>query len=298
MWLGRQLDDSFPYLRQYGANIALIVLTLVNLISYADSYIASSVKQLIIDDLHISDFQSSLPSTGIIIVYSVFSLIFGVFADKSFFDRRFILCFAIFFWSIATSAAGLANDLVALVLLRSLIGVGQAAYSTISAPMLTDFFPVRERNVMFGIFYLAIPVGGAVGYGVGAVLGELYGWRIAFLAMGVPGLILSFLVPSLNNPMKGINDVNLLQAGIDVSNDSSVNSAVRCQDLLSTLKQNYTEIMEIMSNKYFVIATAGLSVSNFAISGLAEWYVTFLYRYDDLSIAYSGILAGGNLSLN
>jgi len=297
MWFGRQLDDSFPYLRQYGANIALIVLTLVNLISYADSYIASSVKQLIIDDLHISDFQSSLPSTGIIIVYSVFSLIFGVFADKSFFDRRIILCFAILSWSIATSAAGLANDLVALVLLRSLIGVGQAAYATISIPMLTDFFPVRERNVMFGIFYLSIPVGGAVGYGVGAVLGELYGWRIAFLAMGVPGLILSFLVLSLNNPMKGINDVNLLQAGIDASNDSSINSAVsslRCQDLFATLKQNYTEIMEIMSNKYFVIATAGLSVSNFAISGLAEWYATFLYRYDDLSIAYSGILAGGN----
>jgi MFS family permease len=207
---------------------------------------------------------------------------------------------AIFFWSIATSAAGLANDLVALVLLRSLIGVGQAAFSTISPPMLTDFYPVRDRNVMFGIFYLAIPVGGAVGYGVGAVLGELYGWRIAFLAMGVPGLILSFLVPSLNNPMKGINDVNLLQVGIDASNDSSINSAVsplRSLELLATMKQNYSEIMEIISNKYFVIATAGLSVSDFAISGLAEWYATYLHRYDDLSIAYSGLLAGGNLQL-
>jgi MFS family permease len=173
--LGRQLDGSFPFLRQYGANTALIVLTLVYFINYSDIYVASSVKQLIIDDLHISDFQSSLPSTGIIIVYSVFCLIFGVFADKSILDRRIILSFAIFFWSIATSAAGLANDLVALVLLRSLVGVGQAAYSTISTPMLTDFFPVSERNVMFGIYYLASPVGGAVGYGVGAVLGELYG---------------------------------------------------------------------------------------------------------------------------
>jgi hypothetical protein len=115
--------------------------------------------------------------------------------------------------------------------------------------------------------------------------------------MGVPGLILSLVVPSLNNPMKGINDVSLLQAGTDASNDSSMNSAIsplRCQDLYAILKQNYTEIMEIMSNKYFVIATAGLSVSDFAISGLAEWYSTYLYRYDDLSIAYTGLLAGGN----
>ena len=125
---GRKLDDKYPNERQYGAKYALYVLTIINLLNFADRYVPSAVKQLIIDDLHLTDFQSSLPNTGMIVVYMVFAVIFSYFADKKLFDRRTILCFAVIFWSIATSLAGLSTNLVSLILLRSLVGVGKFCY--------------------------------------------------------------------------------------------------------------------------------------------------------------------------
>jgi MFS family permease len=110
------------------------------------------------------------------------------------------------FWSLATSLAGLAENLVQLVALRSLVGVGEAAYTTITPAVLSDFYPYKERNIVFGIYYLAIPIGGALGFAVGAVLGSAYGWRTAFLACGAPGLIIALMVLTIDNPPRGIND--------------------------------------------------------------------------------------------
>jgi len=139
--LGRKLDGRFPMIRQYGANHALIVLSLINLANYADRYVPASVKELIIEDLHITDFESSLPSTGMVVVYMIFGIIFGGLSDSQVFDRRVILCLAVAFWSLVTALAGLSQSLLALILIRSLVGVGEAAYGTIAPPMLTDFYP-------------------------------------------------------------------------------------------------------------------------------------------------------------
>ena len=149
-FLGETLDGSFPNVRQYGANNALIVLSTINLLNYADRYVPSAVKELIIQDLNITDFESSLPSTAMVVVFMVFAVIFGTIADRQILDRRVLLCMAIMFWSAVTALAGLANDIVALVLIRSLVGIGEAAYGTIAPPMLTDFFPSHERNIVFG----------------------------------------------------------------------------------------------------------------------------------------------------
>jgi MFS family permease len=163
-------------MRQPGSRTALLTLTAINLLNFADRYVPSAVKSLIQDDLHLSDFQTSLPSTGMVIVYTIFAIIFGMISDKHYFDRRIILCGAIICWSLATSLAGLATNLTQLVIVRSLVGIGEAAYGTIAPPMLSDFYPVNERNIMYGIYYLAVPVGGALGFIIGAGVGSTYGY--------------------------------------------------------------------------------------------------------------------------
>jgi hypothetical protein len=76
--MGMKLDDKYPNERQYGARQGLIVLACINLLNFADRYVPSAVKQLIIDDLHLSDFDSSLPNTGMIVVYMIFAMIFVI----------------------------------------------------------------------------------------------------------------------------------------------------------------------------------------------------------------------------
>ena len=129
--VGRTLDDEFPYTRQYGAQAALRMVSAINMLNFADRYIPLAVKPLFQEELNLNDFESSLPTTGMILVYMIFAIIFGTLNDKQLMDRRFLLAIGIIIWSVATSMAGLATNLVQLVLLRSLVGVGEACYGTI-----------------------------------------------------------------------------------------------------------------------------------------------------------------------
>jgi MFS family permease len=218
---------EYPGQRQDGARFGLLVLTAVNMLNYADRYVPSAgppflpsiilliiscimiyftVKELIKDDLDLSDVETTYPTTGMIFLYMIFAVVFGWIGDRRLADRRYILAGAILFWSLATALAGLAQNLAQLVILRSLVGVGEAAYSTIAPPMLSDFYPHKDRNIAFGIYYLAIPVGGALGFAIGSLLGGAFGWRVAFLGVGMPGILMSVLILLVNDPSCGIND--------------------------------------------------------------------------------------------
>jgi MFS family permease len=106
-----------------------------------------------------------------VVVYMFFAMYFGTLNDRNTVDRRVILCVAIIMWSLATALAGAAGGIVSLVIIRSLVGVGEAAYGTIAAPLLSDYYPKSERNLVFSFFYVAIPIGAALGFAIGAGVG-------------------------------------------------------------------------------------------------------------------------------
>eukprot|EP01035_Chromulina_nebulosa_P021410 gene21410-27735_t len=219
--MGLKLSDKFPNTRQL-------------------------VKQLIIDDLRLTDFQSSLPNTAL---------------------------------------AGLATNLTSLILLRSLVGVGEAAY------------------------------GGALGYAIGAVIGSAFSWRIAFIVCGGPGIIAAITTLTINDPVRGINDIadNSEKSLIDNEDNTTENPIINKSfsnpfDVPPTTTSNnnnlsnkstyqqfkvvYDEMIQILSNKHFMLATAGLISNNFALGGLAEWLATYLLRYDNVSIDAAGLVVG------
>ena len=149
---GRTLPRDSPNGRQEGARRALLILTAINLLNLADRYVPASVKELIKEDLDLTDTETALPTTGMVVVYMVSAVFFGVLNDRELVDRRVILAGGVAFWSLATALAGMSTNLTQLVLLRSLVGVGEAAYGTIAPPLISDFFPPAERNVAFGFF--------------------------------------------------------------------------------------------------------------------------------------------------
>ena len=149
---GRTLPRDSPNGRQEGARRALLILTAINLLNFADRYVPASVKEPIKEDLDLTDTETALPTTGMVVVYMVSAVFFGVLNDRELVDRRVILAGGVAFWSLATALAGMSTNLTQLVLLRSLVGVGEAAYGTIAPPLISDFFPPAERNVAFGFF--------------------------------------------------------------------------------------------------------------------------------------------------
>ena len=283
--------------RMEGARFALFVLTAINLLNYMDRYVPSSVKELIKEDLHLTDAETAYPLTGMILVYMIVSPIFGHIADKQLADRRLILCLSIAFWSIATAAAGLANDLWSLVILRSLVGVGEAAYVVIATPMLADMFPPQERNIVLGIFYMAIPVGAALGFLLGGTLGSLLSWRYAFLICGIPGLFVSFSTLYLKDPGMGANDKHItfhsprtLRNEVKQSSSSFTPRDTDSQE--TVVRTAWTDYKEILSNVCFLLCLAGITANCFAAGALADWLPTFFARYHGYSLSSAGLVCG------
>jgi len=283
---GKRLSGKHKQQRQEGARTALIVLSCINLLNFADRYVPGSVKGLVKKDLHLTDMQTSLPATGMVIVYMVTSLIVGWLADMRLVDRRKILACGVAFWSLATFLAGFARSFAELFIFRALIGVGEAAYMTIVPPMLADFYPLADRNMVYMVFNLTGPVGGALGFVAGAVCGSIWSWRVAFFVCGVPGLAVSSLILSLNDPFPGANDSSALTAGLDSSREGRRASWVARQSV-------FVDVRDILAVPHWIVAEIGMVACSFTIGALSDWYDEFLLRsVPGTSVKQAGLVLG------
>ncbi len=251
-----------------GATYAIIVLTLMNLLNYIDRYVPSVVKDLFKHDLKLTDFETSLPITGFVIVYMISSVIFGALADR--FPRKYIIAAGVLIWSAATALAAFATGFWTFMLARALVGVGEAAYATLAPALLSDFFPPEKRNKILTIFYVAIPVGSALGFILGGYFGQTYGWRAAFLICGIPGIFMALLALWIRDPGRGRYD----------------------QDADVTPPKWVEAIRLLLRNREFMLVVAGYTVVTFAAGALADWYPTFLQRHRGMSIEESGYYVG------
>src|SRR5512137_2436432 len=192
-----------------GAAFAVVILTMMNLMNYVDRWVPSVVKDLFKADLKLTDAQTSLPLGGFIIVYMLTSPIFGALADR--WPRKVLIAAGVALWSLATGAAALAVGFWTFLLARALVGIGEAAYATLSPALLSDFYPPTRRNRILMIFYVAIPVGTAMGFVLGGALGQHFGWRSAFLICGLPGIAVAAMALMIRDPGRGRFDSDAAQ---------------------------------------------------------------------------------------
>lgn len=250
-----------------GALFALIVLTAMNMLNYVDRWVPSAVKDLIKQDLRLSDAETSWPLSAFIVVYMLASPIFGALAERR--DRRVLIALGVASWSLATAAAAFSSGFTSLLIARAAVGIGEAAYATIAPSLLADFYPRERRNRVFTFFYVATPVGSAFGFALGGVLGEHFGWRTSFLAVGLPGLLVAALALLMKDPKRGAFDERPL---------APVSWA---QALRSLIK-----------NRVFVITVAGYTAVTFATGGIADWFPTFLSRVRGMPLSQADLWVG------
>jgi len=251
-----------------GAQFAVIVLTAMNLLNYIDRYVPSAVKDLFKKDLGFTDVQTSLPLTAFVIVYMLTSPVFGSLADR--WSRKALIAAGVALWSLATAGAALATGFVSFLIARSLVGVGEAAYATISPSLISDYYPPERRNRILTFFYVAIPVGAALGFTIGGLVGHSYGWRTAFLVCGLPGLLAAGLVLLIKEPRRG---------GLD---PEPVREVPTWPEALRVLRRTAP----------YLFAVAGYVAVTWAGGGMADWFPTFLSRYRGMNTAEAGSLTG------
>jgi MFS family permease len=188
-----------PPTRAYGW-YALALLALINLLNYIDRNVIYALFESIKRDLALTDSQLGWLGSAYIFVFSVAALPFGVLSDLR--SRRAVIAGGVTVWSAFTFLSGLVSSFGQLFTCRALVGVGEAAYGPAAASLVADYFPARGRAVAMGILSSGIALGGVLGLLLGGHLEGLYGWRVAFMAVGVPGFILAVLVSRLQDPAR------------------------------------------------------------------------------------------------
>src|SRR4051812_31090952 len=137
----------------------------MNLLNYIDRWIPSAVKLPLMDDLKLNGEQTGDLLTAFVWVYMIASPIFGSLAGRV--SRKLLVASGVAIWSIASAAGAFAHDYWTMMGARALVGVGEAAYATIAPALLADYFAPDKRNKVFTVFYLATPVGSAIGFTLG-----------------------------------------------------------------------------------------------------------------------------------
>jgi len=248
-----------------------VTLSAINLLNYTDRYIPKAVLPLFQAEFGMTDFEASLPESAMVVVFMICAAGFGVLADKEVVDRRVILAGGVALWSAATGLAGLANHFWQLLFFRSLVGAGEAAFATVSSPVLSDFYSPMERNSAFTVLSIAMPLGGALGFVVGALTGSTIGWRGSFLVCGLPGLLAALTVLVMRDPPKGAND-EYQEIAEFTTNGTGAEKQNGCGGLVK-------DVLAIITNRHWLLATFGWVCSNFALGGYAFWYESYLTRY-------------------
>lgn len=188
------------------ARRALLLLVVINLVCYLDRYILASILKPLKDEFLAGDpnanGKAGLLTSAFMVSYMVTAPIFGVLADR--YNRWTIIGLSVAFWSLASGASGLAATYTAFLLTRIFLGVGEAGYGPAAPTILSDYYPVEKRGRVMAWFFMAIPVGSALGYGLGGLAQHFLNWRWAFYIMTVPGLALAaycFLMPEPKRTM-------------------------------------------------------------------------------------------------
>ena len=288
---------------QIGSKYGLLLLTFINLFNYIDRYLQSYIKDIIKKELNLTDTQTSAPLTMFIIIYMLFSPIFGYLADNNW-NRLKLISFGIFIWSIATTLTALSNSFGVYLFTRMMVGIGEAAYGTISPAIIADYFPIEKRSKALSIFYIAVPVGSAIGFAVGGTVGAAYGWRAAFAVCGLPGIILAIAVLYITEPEKGISDdassrkkstssdnenTNMIFSADNVATyttpDSNLESidldqpGVRDLPVIVIRIFSWMETLNILRNDAdYVHVVVGLVFTTFAVGGMADWLPAYMVR--------------------
>ncbi len=230
------------------------MLFAINLLNYIDRLTISGLLEPISKDLHLNDAQLGKIALAFLIPYSVLPPIVGWIGDRAFRSR--LIAFAVCIWSIATGAAAAARSFAQLALTRAVVGVGEATYMTLAPSLIADAFPPGKRGSAMSLFYIASPVGAALGVFLGGLIASFYGWRVACLLVGIPGLVMALVAWFYPEPQRGALDPG------EPSDRPPLRQA----------------LSSLTSNRAYLLLTLAYTVQLFAYNPIEFWLPTVLQR--------------------
>jgi len=240
--------------------------------NFADRSVLAVLAQPIKHSLELSDFQLGiLQGVAFAFLYALLGLPIGRFAER--YSRVKILAGAILLWSLMTAACGFVGNFMQLLLCRMGVGVGEAGVQPVTSSLVGDHFPRERRASTMSLILLGTPVGTFLGATIGGAVAAHWGWRAAFYALGIPGMIVGLLVLLLlREPRRGLAD-----------------NAPREPAPLP----NFGAFVQVVARKpglMFVIL--GGALAGFGMTAISQFLAIYLARIYQLPVQQAGALYG------
>lgn len=256
-----------PYANTSARNYALAVLTLVYTFNFIDRQLLSILQESIKIDLSLSDSQLGL-LTGF--AFAVFYVTAGIpiarLADRS--NRRNIVAVSVGLWSFMTAISGFVQSYSQLLAARIGVGIGEAGGSPPSHSIVSDIFPPEKRASALAFYSTGVNLGILFGFLFGGWLNEFFGWRVAFMVVGVPGIILAIIVrATVREPVRGL-----------IENKKVSEKQVPFREVVSLLWQRKT----------FRHMAFACGLNAFVGYGTVNWIASFFIRSHEMSTGELG----------
>jgi len=271
---------------------ALLVLTALNLLNYADRNVLFAVQPLVQAEFHVSKKQIGFLTSAFLGFYMIAAPFVGPLADR--YSRKLIISFGAIFWSALTLLTAVTHTYTELLIRHTLVGIGEATFVTIAPTFVADLFRENVRGRILGVFYLAIPVGSAAGYLLGGYLAPHYGWRFPFYIAAAPGFLLALIVLFLKEPERG---------RFDSTHDAELGDLLPAGFAGGPLKEFFFIVglymkrlvriaITLFKNPAFLTATLGMAFMTYSLGGVQVWMPQFLYSERSFTLEKANLLFG------
>lgn len=251
--------------------VALGLLTAAFMLSTVDRIILSVLFEPIKAEFSLTDTQLGLLGG---LTFGIFYAIMGIplarYADRN--DRRPLIAVCLLLFSVMTAMSGLAAGFLTLALCRILVAVGEAGVNPASQSIIADYYPRHERSFAMSVVVTGGNIGMVIGFLTAGYISEVYGWRAAFLAVGIPGILLglSFLL-FFNEPRRG---------GADGGHHHKPHPPATVQDAAKTMLTTPVLRQLLM----------GFTVSGMVMYSILQWLPSYFGRVHSLPQSRVGLI--------
>ena len=247
----------------------LAILTGLNLFNYIDRFVLSAVLTPMKAELGLTDGQAGRIATAFMLGYFITSPLFGYLGDRL--PRKWLIAAGVFVWSLGTVLTGFAAGLGILLAFRGLVGVGEASYATVSPSLISDNYAATKRNMALTIFYVAIPVGAAIGNILGGAIATHHSWRHAFIFTGAPGLLLALVLLPFREPARGATEPGGAAA---------------------QTKPTLGDVAHLFRLPHYMLVVLGYTAYTFALGAFGTWAPSYFVRVHHMTLEQSATFFG------
>jgi MFS family permease len=243
---------------------ALAVLFAINMMNFFDRQLLGALGEPIRKEWHLSDTALGTLGTAFTVIYAIVGLPLGRLADV--FNRTRILGFGVFVWSLLTAASGACSSFTQLFVVRLGVGLGEASCAPAASSLIGDLFPAHKRSNALSVFMLGLPIGTALSFLLGGQIAKTYGWKAAFFAAAVPGILCAIAAFMLREPKRGGSETH---------------------DIGATKREGSPISLVLSIPSMWPIIASG-ALHNFNMYAIGSFLAPLMMRYHGTDIAQAG----------